>query len=149
MPETILDSGAHTLTVPTALSPFFRDRGTQQGRIQVEGAPDGDWVYELGHSAREGGYFNVGDYHQVEQDINAPDGQAGLVRVDVDVVLPDTLPTGPALEWEFTVRLNGTVVYTRRLPAGPRSITLRDIAISLAASSPPDVAAFRLELVAA
>lgn len=146
MALVVLDSGAHSLAAPTALSPFFRDRGTAQGRIQLA---SGAWVYELGHATREGGYFNVGDYHQVAQVIGTPDAQAGLVRLDVDVLLPEALPTSPAVEWEFTARLNGTVVYTRRLRAEPRSLTLRDIAISLAASSPPDTVALRLELVAA
>ena len=145
MPLVLLDSGTSSIAAPTALSPFFRDRGEQQGRILV----DGDWVYELGHAGREGGVFNVGDYHQVAQVIGTPDAQADLVRLDVDVVLPDSLPTAPALEWEFTARLNGVVLYTRRLRAEPRSITLRDVALSLAASAPPDTVAFRLELVSA
>lgn len=143
MAVVVLDSGAHSLTPPTALSPFFRDIGTAQGRILVGGV----WVYELGHATREDGFFNVGDYHEVSQVIGTPDAQAGLVRVDVDVVLPDALPSG--LEWEFTARLNGTVVYTRRLRAEPRTLTLVDVAVSLAASSPPDTVAYRLELVSA
>jgi len=145
MATVILDSGAHAFAAPTSLSPFFKDRGVAQGRIQVDGA----WVYELGHATREGGYLNVGDHHEVSQSIGTPDGQAGLVRVDVDVLLPQVLPASPALEWEFTARLNGTIVYTRRLRAEDRSLTLRDIAISLAATAPPDTVAFRLELVAA
>jgi hypothetical protein len=128
------------------LSPFARDLGTEQGRILV----NGNWVYELGHASREGGTLNVGDYVEVSQAIGTPDPNAVLLRTDVDVVLPDELPTSPvALEWEFTARLNGTPRYTRKLGAGGRTMALRDIAVSLANSSPPDTVAFRLEVVLA
>lgn len=145
----LLDSGTHALGLAgTDLSPFERDRGDEQGRIPSATATDGSFVYELGHAQREGGSFEVGDFHEITQAVT-PDGNAQLIRVDVNVLLPTALPTSPAVEWEFTVRFKGVVKYTRRFRVEQRTLALRDIAISLAASAPTDDVTFRLELVAA
>lgn len=143
MPIVLLDSGTHSLGLSAGgLSPFERDRGDEQGRIEVDGA----FVYELGHAGRESGRFEVGDHIEITQSIT-PDSNAQLVRLDVDVLLPKSLPTSPDVEWEFSARFAGSVKYTRRLRAEKRSLQLRDIALSLAGSAPPDDVTFRLELV--
>jgi hypothetical protein len=134
-----------------ALSPFQRDRNTEHGRIAATGAPEGSYVFELGNANRESGEFNVGDYVEVSQASIEFDGQASLARVTVNVALPETLPTSPALEWELTARLNGTARYTRRLRAELRSLELLDIAIPTVAATggPTNTLAFRLALVSA
>jgi len=146
----VLDSRAHRLPITVGdLSAFERHLGVEQGRMPKPGAPGGSYVYELGHASREGGRFDVGDYHEVSQVIGTPDSNAKLFRVDVDVLLPETLPTSPAVVWEFSATLNGNKFYSRRLAAEQRDLILRDIAVSLATSAPPDTIAFRLALVLA
>jgi len=140
----LLDAASHGLATGTETGPFLRDVGEAQGRIQNV---EGDWVYELGHATLEDGAFSLGDHHEVTQTIGTPDAQASLVRVDVDVVTPASLPSGFA--WEFSARLNGAVLYARKLLGTSRFISLRDVALSLANSAPPDVVAFRLEVVVA
>lgn len=130
-----------------ALGPWQRDIGEGNGRLAVTDAPAGDYVFELGNADLEAASFNVGDYIEVSQTGITFDGQAALVRVQVDVVLPSELPTSPALEWEFTARLNGAARYTRRLAAEPRVLSLQDIAIPTVAAVGSDTLAFRLELV--
>lgn len=134
-----------------ALSPFQRDRNTEHGRIASSSAPGGSYVFELGNANREGGLFNTGDYIEVSQGSIEFDAQAFLSRVTVNVELPETLPSSPAVEWEFTARLNGAARYTRRLRAEQRSLELLDIAIPTVAATggPTNTLAFRLALVAA
>lgn len=136
-----------------ALSPFRRDLSTEHGRITPAGggAPGGSYVFELGNENREEGYFNVGDRIEVSQANIDFDAQAALARVTVNVRLPTELPSSPALEWEFTARLNGTARYTRRLRVEQRTLELLDIAIPTVAAlaGPNNTLSFRLELVTA
>jgi len=135
------------------LSPFQRDLGGEHGRIAPAAgdAPAGGYVFELGNENLEDGNFNVGDFVEVSQGSIDFAAQAALARVDVNIRLPLTLPTSPALEWELSVRLNGTARYTRRLRAELRELELRDIAIPTVAATggPTNTLAFRLELVSA
>lgn len=130
-----------------ALGPWQRDIGEGNGRIAVAGAPAGSYVFELGNADLEAASFNVGDYIEVQQTGITFDPQAALARLQVDVALPSSLPASPALEWEFTARLNGVARYTRRLRAEPRTLSLTDIAIPTVAAVGADTLAFRLELV--
>jgi hypothetical protein len=129
-----------------ALSPFERDIGDEQGRIAEASAPAGSYVFELGHAGLESGSFETGDYIEVQQTSIDFDGQAALVRVTVNIELPETLPSG--LGWEFTARLNGSARYTRALNAEPRTLSLTDIAIPTVAAGGSDTLSFRLEVVA-
>jgi hypothetical protein len=133
------------------LSPFQRDLGTEHGRIAVTDAPGGSYVFELGHAGREYGEFNVGDVIEVSQSGIEFDGQTALARVNVDIEPPLELPTSPAVEWEFSVKLNSATWYTRRIGVDQRSLSLSDIAISTTAAiaGPNNTLAFRLELVSA
>jgi len=128
------------------VSPFEKDRGLQQGRIAVSDAPAGSYVFELGHSANEEVSLDVGDYAEVSRSVNL-DGQAAAVRLRAAIVPPPDLPSG--LEWEFSGRLNGTVLFSRRVVADERNLQLLDLALSAADSNRPaaDTIAFRLEVV--
>lgn len=128
-------------------SPFEKDLGVHQGRIAVADAPDGTFVYELGHALLADANLDVGDFREIKQDV-VFDGQSQFVRPVVRITAPEVIATG--LEWEFSMKLNGTVVVTRRIKADAKPVTLTDLAISLADSlGPPatDEILFRLELV--
>lgn len=123
-----------------------KDLGVSQGRIPVVDAPDGAFVYELGHALRASERINFGDFHEVKQSL-VIDAQTGVVRMAVRVVPPDALPSGHF--WEVSVRLNAVVVFTRRLTTGRFPVDLMDMAIPLSNSlrPAPDEIAVRLELV--
>lgn len=115
----------------------------------MDDAPGGAYVLELGHSGREYGEFNLGDAIEISQSNIEFDGQASLVRLDATIELPTELPTSPAWEWEFSVKLNGVSWYVRRLKVEQRTLELSDIAISTegALAGPNNTIAFRLEVV--
>lgn len=127
-------------------SPWETELGTTQGRIAASGAPEGEYVYELGHALLGKRQLAVGDYHEVKQSVVLDDA-AKLARATVRFVAPPTIPAGHG--WLFTMRLNGSVVASRQIRRGARTIEVSDLAIPLfAATGPPgsDELAFRLEV---
>lgn len=125
---------------------FSLDLGTAQGRIASSYAPDGSYVFELGHANLDLGWLKTGDYHEVKQDIVA-DGEAAFVRARVRIQSPPDLV---GYSWRLSARLNGVTRMTRVISAGSRIVTLQDIAIPLALGNTPPTSneiAFRLELI--
>lgn len=130
-------------------SAFEIDLGTYQGRIAADNAPDGSYVYELGHALNAEREMVLGDYHEISQE-TVLDPEAAVIRVTLNITAPSTLPVG--LGWEITGRLNGAVRASRKIVAGRLPRTITDLAISTAgaAGAPStDTLAFRLEVVPA
>jgi hypothetical protein len=133
-----------------AFTGFDQHPGVHQQRIDDAAAVEGDFVFELGHALNNDARLDIGDYHEVKQTLVFSVGSE-LVRPVLIVKPPPDRPASVC--WEVTVRLNGTVVYTRELhDPPPTTFRLDDIAIPLnEALGPPatDEISFRLELVAA
>lgn len=126
---------------------FTRDRGVHQGRIRKANAPDGVYVYEIGHALLAQSSAAIGDFHAIETTF-VRETQALYVRAALSIVIPETPPLTAA--WEVSGWLNGLKVVSRRLRLSKRPLLLDDWRISLANSNPPpatNTLAFRLELV--
>jgi len=126
---------------------FSIDLGTSQGRIASANAAHGSYVYELGHANRVAEWVNVGDYHEIKQDI-VVDPEAAFVRAQVRIAPPLTLTVG--FSWKLTALLNGVVRVTRIITSSDQTKTLSDLAIPLALANvppTPNEIAFRLELI--
>lgn len=127
---------------------FTKDRGTYQGRIAHADAPEGTFVYELGHSLLQPANVQVGDYHEISQVLLMED-QAHFVRASVILVTPRNLPIGES--WEVSAWLRGERMVTRRLRPSKRVLVLSDWRIRLRAlgvdEAPEMELKFRLELV--
>ena len=127
-------------------SPWETDLGTYQGRIAEDDAPEGAYVFELGHALRAKRDLAIGDYHEVKQTLPF-DQAAYLLRATIQITPPDAIPAGYA--FLLTGRLNGAVVASRRIARTSKPITLTDFAIPLwnAAGEPAvEDFAFRLEV---
>jgi hypothetical protein len=126
---------------------FTKDFGVHQGRIAASAAPDGAFVYELGHALMQNVNVRAGDFHEVSQMLTVT-AQAKSIRASVIVHTPAVLPLGAA--WEVSAWLNGTKLVSRRLRPSKRVIELTDWRLSLlGANAAPamNTVAFRLELV--
>lgn len=126
---------------------FTYDLGVHQGRMPLPNAPDGAFVYELGHAKLADYSVQVGDFHEVSQSFTVTPG-ARCAYASIVVTTPPVLPAGSA--WEVSAWLNGTKMVARRLRPSKRQIALHDWRVSLAAaaaSPATNVLAFRLELV--
>lgn len=126
---------------------FEIDRGYQQGRIQKVNAPQGSYVYELGHSLMFERNMAIGDRHQVESTF-VREPSSLYVRATIIAKVPPNLP--PLAQWEVSGWLNGIKMVSRALRVSKRPLVLEDWRISLANSNPPpatNTLAFRLELV--
>jgi hypothetical protein len=130
------------------LNPFTKDLGVHQGRIVRADAPEGSYVYELGHALLQGVNVDVGDYHEVAQTF-VMDNQAHLVRATIRVVTPPILPIGSS--WEVSAWLRGVKMVRRVLRPSKRVVELSDWRIRLRAlgvdEDPNIEVKFRLELV--
>ena len=130
------------------MNPFDHDIGIHQGRIPASDAPDGAYVYELGHALMAEANCAIGDNHVVGQVLTLSP-QTHFLRASIRLRVPDGLPVGAA--WQFTADLNGVVFYTRRIHAAELELELDDLRVSTAgANFTPlgDTLAFKLELVA-
>lgn len=126
---------------------FTKDLGVHQGRVASATAPEGSYVYELGHALLQDVNLAVGDHHEVSQSF-VLSAQAQMLRATIHIEVPPVLPVGAA--WEVSGWLNGTKMVSRRLRPSKRILVLDDLRISLfAAHGAPstDTVAFRLELV--
>lgn len=126
---------------------FTKEFGTRQGRIARLGAPEGLFVYELGHSLRADAVVKVGDYHEISQSFVA-EPLTKTIRLTVTVETPVILPVGRS--WELSARLNGVIAVSRRLRPSKRTLVLSDWCIDLSDANPnpaSNLIAFRLELV--
>lgn len=126
---------------------FTKDLGIHQGRIALSDAPDGSFVYELGHALLRDSSARVGDYHEVKQIFVMTDASK-FIKASVVVKTPPILPVGDA--WLVSAWLNNVQMVDRRLRISKRVLILEDWRVSLAAASPSpsvNVLAFRLELV--
>lgn len=123
-------------------SPFALTRGIDQQRVAVPDAPDGLFVFELGHANRGDARLGITDYHEITQEFTrAP--QSAFLEPVVQISPNDF--TGA---WDFSVRLNSVVVYERSLRPDVPPLTLTDIKIPLATATPGlNTLTFRLELV--
>jgi phage tail-like protein len=84
---------------------FDADLGTYQGRIPKDGAPEGDYVYELGHALPNVvRWFADGDAHTTVQ--TADLAGTTLLRFTLDIRPPTAVPLG--LTWTFSVDVDGT-----------------------------------------
>jgi hypothetical protein len=126
-------------------NPFNKDRGIHQERIASATAPEGAYVYELGHALLADVNVGVGDYHEVRQSLTLS-AQAQVLKASIVVTVPPVLPDSAS--WEVSGWLNGTKMVSRILRRSKRKLVLDDIRISLYdANRTTDVIAFRLELV--
>lgn len=126
------------------LDAFTKQLGIHQGRIRT--GPN-TYAYELGHAQLADVLLNVGDYHEISQDITVASGTRAI-RVALVVKTPEELPVGSG--WEVSAWFNGSRMVHRRLRPSKREIRLDDWRISTlgAVTSPgTNVLAFRLELV--
>lgn len=131
------------------LTPFNFHRNLSQGRIEDSNASDGSYIFELGHRGNGdagANWFGLGDYSEVSQEI-IHDSTELLTRVTVRVVEPND--PNSVLAWDLVGLLDGGEFYRRRLQPLGRTLTLTDIALSLAGVTTPTTIAFRLISVAA
>lgn len=127
---------------------FSYDLGTYQGRMPVSDAPDGAYVYELGHAKLMDASVKVGDFHEVSQQLQLS-GDARYIQASIVITTPLALPAA-GLAWEVSAWLNDVKMVSRQLRRSRRRIQLDDWRISLAgANAPPalNTLKFRLELV--
>ena len=130
-------------------SPFQVDRGDAQARV-ASTALAGSYAFQLGHTSQITEYFEVGNYIELSQAMAFDFDYQKLVRIAVTLVSPSTATTG--VRWRFTATLGAVTFYTRYIPADGRTLTLEDIALSLAAAPAPPTTVtvlFRLQLVVA
>lgn len=128
------------------LNVFNREFGTLQGRIPKADAPDGSFVYEIGHASMRDALVNPGDYHEVTQTFLKSSGSLFILATIV-IRVPPVLPI--ASTWTLSAALNSVVLISRRLRLSKRAITLDDWKISLAdanAAPTTNTLKFRLEL---
>lgn len=129
-------------------SPFTNAIGVSQGRIATSDAPDGSYVFELGHQAFGDVRLAVGDRHEVYQSlVRSPESYFFTCRVRVRT--PDDW-VGTE-RYQLTMRLNGTPFYTRTIKRTDRDIDIQDIGVSLVGAIPPPMTnsiAVRLERTA-
>ena len=126
---------------------FQIDRGIHQARISKTNAPEGAFVYELGHALMHERDVVIGDSHQITSTF-VREAQSLYVRASVVVVAPPQMPLLAA--WEVSAWLNDTKLISRLVRVNKRPLKLEDWRISLANSNPPpatNTLAFRLELV--
>lgn len=128
---------------------FSLDLGMAQGRIASTNAGNGSYVYELGHANGIAEHVNVGDYHEIKQDM-VLDPEAKFIRLQIRIVPPTSFTSGYG--WKLIGKLNGVTRATRVISSSdPITRTLIDFAIPLAlANTPPTTneIAFRLEVTA-
>lgn len=127
-------------------TPFDADLGTYQGRIARAGAPEGSYVYELGHAlpgvVRS---FADGDEHTVTQ-TGSLAGKT-LFRVTVDIRPPAEVPVG--MSWTFSLTIGAQ---TLEIPIGPgRTRRRADLAMNVVAlaGGGDDTATFALSVAGA
>lgn len=126
-------------------TPFDMGLGETQGRIEASDAPEGDYVFELGHAfGRTQAYIDVGDYSEISQDVTH-DGTELMIRSTVKVIEPSVVST--EIAWDFIGKVDGSEFIRRRLEFLGRSLTLSDIALSIYGKSSPTTITFRLEAV--
>lgn len=126
---------------------FDKDIAIHQGRIQKAGAPEGKFVYELGHALLRDCIVNIGDYHEVSQEF-MKHIDSKFIKPNVTIVTPPVLPIGTL--WMVSAKLNGDLMTSRVLRPSKRTIVLEDWRISLANALPPpgkNTITFRLELI--
>lgn len=115
-------------------SPFAQALGVLQGRITSSSAPEGEYVYELGHSGRVEGAFTLGDETSLTQSF-AFGAQYALLRCAVVLHTPRNIEDGYV--WAFEAAYDGLLFYRRRIEADSRRITVSDIALPLTHSPLP------------
>lgn len=126
---------------------FNKDLGVHQGRIVLAPAPEGAFVYELGHALLRDANVAVGDFHEVKQTFTVSAGSKFL-RASIVVTVPKVLPVGSG--WLLSATLNNVRMVNRQLRVSKHVIKLEDWRVSLAgaaAAPATNVIAFRLELV--
>jgi hypothetical protein len=128
--------------MPTA---FEFGLGLTQGRVEDANAPEGTYVFELGHEGgRTTSDIAVGDYSEVSQSINIG-AEELMARVSILVIEPDVESTSVA--WDIVGYIDSSEFIRRRLTFQGRALELSDIAVSLAGGGAPATLAFRLEAV--
>ena len=113
---------------------FQIDRGIHQARISKTNAPEGAFVYELGHALMHERDVVIGDSHQITSTF-VREAQSLYVRASVVVVAPPQMPLLAA--WEVSAWLNDTKLISRLVRVNKRPLKLEDWRISLANSNPP------------
>ncbi len=100
-----------------SLSPWTRELGQHQGRIAASDAPQGAFVFELGHAlpGREADLLE-GATAEVRQTATVAPGTR-LLRVSVRVRPPSSTPPG-GLVWEVSLLVNGVVHASHVLAPG-------------------------------
>jgi hypothetical protein len=125
-------------------TPFDFGLGLTQGRVEDADAPEGSYVFELGHAGgRTSSDVDVGDYSEISQTITIG-AEELLARITVRVIEPNVASTNVA--WELVGELGGTPFFRRRLTSQGRTLELSDLAVGLAAGGTVDLT-FRLEAV--
>jgi hypothetical protein len=124
------------------MTPFDYSLGTAQGRMEAVDAPEGDYVFELGHvGAETQARIAVGDYSEVSQSI-AHGAEEFLVRTTIKVVEPDD--PSASVAWDVVGYVDAVEFFRRRLQPLGRALTLTDLALSLVGGTTPTTIAFRL-----
>lgn len=113
---------------------FTKDRGVHQGRIAKANAPEGVYVYELGHALLAERTVEIGDSHRVSQTFMR-DVNAKYVRASIVIVTPPVLPSNAV--WEVSGWVNDERMVVRRLRRSKRVITLDDWRLRVADLPPP------------
>lgn len=126
-------------------TPFDFGLGQTQGRIQATGAPEGSYVFELGHAfAKTQAWLSVGDYSEISQDVTHETTEV-LIRFAVKVTEPST--SNPNVAWDLIGKVDGSEFVRRRIEFLGRSMILTDLGLSIYGKSSPTTITFRLEAV--
>lgn len=125
-------------------TPFDFGLGLTQGRVEDVNAPEGSYVFELGHAGgRTTSDVDVGDYSEISQAITVG-AEELLARITVRVIEPNIASANVA--WEIVGELGGSPFFRRRLTSQGRTLELTDLAVGLAGGGATTLA-FRLEAV--
>lgn len=123
-------------------------RGIGHGRLISATAQDGSYVFQLGDVRRPVHNLAVGDYLEVSQAVCLTAGTTYLTFC-VRIQPPNEVNVPVGFAWLLTARLNGTIMWSRRVAGGLNPIQLGGVLSTAAAAFAPltDDLLFRLEVV--
>ena len=129
-----------------AFTPFNAVLGIRQGRMDPNGfvPTTGDYAYVLGSDLSGEMYdFNIGDYSEVNQDIDLT--EVNFIRAQVKLRNALEIPQG--VNWEASITVGGEKKTTMKIKPG-RSRDRSDMAANVSKLTGVYIVGLRLELIA-